>query len=89
MEDARFPRIVRAARLFRDRVFPEHGEDFARLATSQDPVALFITCADSRISPEMITEAAPGDLFVSRNVGNLDRERAGSQDQERFVFRRH
>ncbi|MEJ0015397.1 MAG: carbonic anhydrase [Acetobacteraceae bacterium] len=70
-DDDRFPRMIRSVRQFRDRVFPEYGDDFARLATGQDPVALFITCADSRISPEMITEAGPGDLFVSRNVGNL------------------
>jgi carbonic anhydrase len=64
--------MVAAARRFRERVFPEHGEDFTRLAAiGQQPAALFITCADSRVSPEMITDAAPGDLFVCRNIGNL------------------
>lgn len=63
--------MVQAARRFRERVFPEHGHDFARLTSGQDPAALFITCADARVSPEMITDAAPGDLFVCRNIGNL------------------
>lgn len=71
MTDTRFERMAKAAARFRERVFPEHGEEFARLTTGQDPAALFITCADSRVSPEMITDAAPGDLFVCRNIGNL------------------
>lgn len=52
--------------------FLEHLELFDRLATEgQAPEVLFIGCSDSRAAPELLTDAAPGDLFVTRNLGNI------------------
>jgi carbonic anhydrase len=44
---------------------------FERLAEGQHPDALFITCSDSRISPNLITQTEPGELFIIRNAGNI------------------
>jgi len=52
--------------------FEEHRELFELLANEgQTPDALFIGCSDSRAAPEWITQCDPGDLFVTRNVGNI------------------
>jgi carbonic anhydrase len=59
-------RSFRAARLPRER------ERFAELAASgQKPQVMVIGCCDSRVSPEVIFDAGPGEIFVVRNVANL------------------
>jgi carbonic anhydrase len=44
---------------------------FEQLAKGQNPETLFITCSDSRIDPNLLTQAKPGDLFILRNAGNI------------------
>jgi len=57
---------------FEKQVFPSQSELYGRLAhDGQSPKALMISCADSRIVPEQIMQASPGDLFVCRNAGNI------------------
>jgi len=65
------PKLLDGIRRFQ-RYFDENREQFERLAAGgQHPEVWFITCSDSRVVPELITGAGPGDLFVTRNVANL------------------
>ncbi|MDT7952138.1 MAG: carbonic anhydrase [Acetobacteraceae bacterium] len=69
--DDPFEQLLEGVSRFRDSVFPERRGQFAKLASGQHPHTLFITCADSRVVPEMITQTDPGDMFVCRNIGNI------------------
>src|SRR5437660_12704270 len=56
---------------FQKHVYPKHQDLFEMLALGQRPEALFITCADSRIDPCLLTQAKPGELFICRVIGNI------------------
>ena len=57
---------------FQTEVYPEQADTYRKAASEpQRPAALIVTCADSRIDPELITQCGPGELFVTRNIGNL------------------
>src|SRR5580698_7115556 len=64
-------RLISGVGQFRKQIFDEKKQLFEELQAGQHPLALFITCADSRIDPNLLTQTAPGELFVLRNAGNM------------------
>lgn len=64
-------KLIEGLKHFQEHVLWERCEQFERSAQGQRPQALLITCSDSRVLPETLMQADPGDLFVSRNAGNL------------------
>lgn len=64
-------KLIEGHKKFLAEVFPERKSHFHLLAESQAPAWLFITCSDSRIVPDLILGSEPGDLFITRNAGNV------------------
>src|SRR5688500_11415044 len=65
-------KLLEGVHRFQKGEFGRDKEIFRRLSRQeQKPHTLFITCADSRVLAELITQSKPGDLFVIKNVGNI------------------
>jgi carbonic anhydrase len=65
-------KLLEGVHRFQQREFGRYREVFRRLSREgQKPHTLFITCADSRVVAELITQSKPGDLFVIKNIGNI------------------
>lgn len=64
-------KLVSGVEQFRTGIVGERRESFHRLGKGQSPQAVFITCSDSRINPNLVTQTDPGELFIVRNAGNI------------------
>lgn len=64
-------RLIAGHKKFHKEIFPGRKNQFHLLAESQAPEFLFITCSDSRIVPDLILGTGPGDIFISRSIGNV------------------
>jgi carbonic anhydrase len=64
-------RLMQGVRDFQRKIFGDKRELFEKLGHGQQPLALFITCSDSRIIPDMLAQTQPGELFLLRNIGNI------------------
>jgi len=64
-------RLIEGYKRFLAETFPGKRDQFHLLADGQQPDCLFLTCADSRIVPDLILQTQPGDLFICRNAGNV------------------
>lgn len=65
-------KLVAGVRRFQEHLTPEERNHYQQMAERQQrPRAVFVTCADSRVMPNVFTDCEPGDLFYVRNAGNI------------------
>lgn len=64
-------KLVDGIHRFQRDLFSEDQQLFETLVEGQNPLALFVTCSDSRIDPNRLTQTRPGELFIQRTAGNI------------------
>ncbi len=71
-QDRTLQRLTEGILRFQQDVYPARQDEYAYAAQNpQKPHTLLITCSDSRIDPEALTQSGPGQIFVTRNIGNM------------------
>jgi carbonic anhydrase len=78
-------KILDGVRVFQQHVFGTKEDLFRRLGKGQSPLVLFITCSDSRINPNLLTQTEPGELFILRNAGNIVPPYGGGGGEEATI----
>lgn len=64
--------LIKGNKKFREASFPKFEDDMQQLVKhGQNPEILFIGCSDSRVTPDLMLDSKPGDMFILRNVGNF------------------
>jgi carbonic anhydrase len=71
MSDESTNALLTGYQRFRENRWPQERAEYESLASGQKPHTLVVACSDSRADPALIFDAAPGELFVVRNVANL------------------
>jgi len=64
-------KLIKGIREFKKSFYCTHLDLYEELAQGQHPRALIVCCSDSRVGPELLTNAEPGEIFVIRNAGNI------------------
>lgn len=64
-------RLYKGIKKFQRDHYSANKAFFEAIGDGQSPDTLFITCSDSRVDPNLITDSRPGELFIVKNVGNI------------------
>lgn len=64
--------LIKGNKKFREVSFPKFEGNIKELVEhGQKPEILFVGCSDSRVTPDLMLDTKPGDMFILRNVGNF------------------